>query len=166
MSFAIRPARDEDGAALKALIGGCWAEYSGCDVPVEAEIPEIDALASSYAAKGGALWVGEADAVIGMVGVKPGENGPRISNWEISKMYVAAGARGGGLAQALLKLAEDHAQSQGASRAFLWSDTRFERAHRFYEKQGYIRIGGIRALHDLANSLEYHYEKTLSGERP
>jgi GNAT superfamily N-acetyltransferase len=156
---AIRPARDEDGAALAALIASCWKEYPGCDVPVEEDIPDIHRLASSYGAKGGALWVAEADGdVTGMIGVRPHDNA-----YEISKMYVAAAARGSGLAQELLALAEAFAQRQGARRAILWSDTRFHRAHRFYEKQGYVRIGGIRELHDLANSLEYHYEKTLAG---
>jgi GNAT superfamily N-acetyltransferase len=157
MSAAIRPARDEDGAALAALISGCWKEYPGCDVPVEEEIPDIASLASSYAAKGGALWVGETDgAVIGMIGVKPHDDA-----YEISKMYVAAAARGSGIARNLLDLAEKFAREHGAERAILWSDTRFHRAHRFYENQAYVRQGAIRVLHDLANSLEYRYEKPL-----
>jgi GNAT superfamily N-acetyltransferase len=159
VNYAIRPARDEDGRALAALIGGCWAEYPGCNVPVEEDIPEIHALASDYASKGGALWVAEADGIIGMMGVKPHES----AAWEISRIYVAAEARGIGLAQELLALAEDYARAQGAARAVLWSDTRFLRAHRFYEKQGFVRIGGIRVLHDQANSLEFRYEKPLSG---
>ncbi len=159
MSAAIRPARDGDGAALASLISGCWKEYPGCDVPVEEEIPDISRLASSYAAKGGALWVSEADgAMIGVIGVKPHEGA-----YEISKMYVAAAARGGGLAQALLGLAEGFARAHDAEQAVLWSDTRFNRAHRFYEKQGYVRHGAIRVLHDLADSLEYGYAKPLAG---
>jgi GNAT superfamily N-acetyltransferase len=159
MTYTIRPARDEDGAALEALISACWAEYPGCDVPVAEDIPEIHALASDYAAKGGALWVAETDRIIGMISVKPHQG----AAWEVSRMYVAAEARGIGLAQELLALVEGHARTKGAARAILWSDTRFLRAHRFYEKQGFVRIGGIRVLHDQASSLEYRYEKPLSG---
>jgi GNAT superfamily N-acetyltransferase len=159
MSYAIRAARDADGAELAALISGCWAEYPGCDVPVEEDIPQIHALASDYAAKGGALWVAEAaGGVTGMVAIEPhGEAG------EISKMYVSAAMRGTGLAQDLLALAENISCQTGAKRAILWSDTRFHRAHRFYEKQGYVRKGPIRVLHDLANSLEFRYEKPLTS---
>jgi ribosomal protein S18 acetylase RimI-like enzyme len=45
----------------------------------------------------------------------------------------------------------------------LWSDTRFDRAHRFYEKRSYVRHGAIRALNDISNSLEYGYAKPVAG---
>jgi GNAT superfamily N-acetyltransferase len=47
----------------------------------------------------------------------------------------------------------------------LWTDTRFHRAHRFYEKHFYVRAGAIRALHDIANTIEYRYAKPVSGVR-
>jgi GNAT superfamily N-acetyltransferase len=74
-------------------------------------------------------------------------------------MYVAASQRGGGLAQALIDAAEGYARERGAAVMKLWTDTRFERAHRFYEKHGYVRQPGLRELHDLSNSVEYHYVK-------
>jgi GNAT superfamily N-acetyltransferase len=45
----------------------------------------------------------------------------------------------------------------------LWSDTRFDRAHRFYEKRGYVRSGPLRALGDKSNSVEFGYAKPLTG---
>ena len=45
----------------------------------------------------------------------------------------------------------------------LWSDTRFDRAHRFYEKRGYVRTGPLRALDDKSNSIEFGYAKPLAG---
>lgn len=45
----------------------------------------------------------------------------------------------------------------------LWSDTRFERAHGFYERRGYVRTGPIRVLNDLSNSLEFGYAKPVHG---
>jgi GNAT superfamily N-acetyltransferase len=45
----------------------------------------------------------------------------------------------------------------------LWSDTRFERGHRFYEKHSYVRAGPIRALNDISNSIEFAYAKPLAG---
>ena len=71
--------------------------------------------------------------------------------------------RGTDLAPRLLATAEAHARAAGATRLVLWSDTRFDRAHRFYEKHSYIRHGPIGVLHDLSNSLEFGYAKPVSG---
>ena len=45
----------------------------------------------------------------------------------------------------------------------LWSDTRFDRAHRFYEKRSYVRAGPLRVLGDKSNSVEFAYAKPLAG---
>jgi GNAT superfamily N-acetyltransferase len=47
----------------------------------------------------------------------------------------------------------------------LWTDTRFRRAHRFYERWSYVRDGPIRALHDIADTVEYRYAKPVQGVR-
>lgn len=82
------------------------------------------------------------------------------ATWEICRVYVHPDAHGAGLAATLLETAERHAVAAGATELVLWTDTRFERAHRFYEKHGYIRTGRTRDLHDLAQSTEYHFIKT------
>jgi GNAT superfamily N-acetyltransferase len=83
--------------------------------------------------------------------------------FEICKVYVAKENRGTGLSHALLGAAEAHARAAGAARLVLWTDTRFEAAHRFYEKRGYVRQGSIRILDDISNSLEFRYAKPLAG---
>jgi GNAT superfamily N-acetyltransferase len=156
----LRPGRDDDAAGFIDLIAGCWAEYPGCVMDLDGEVPELRALASHYAGQGGALWVAEADgAIAGMVATHPLADGA----WEICKMYVARAQRGTGLARALLEAAENHARDGGAATMKLWSDTRFDRAHRFYEKHSYVRSGPIRALHDVSNSIEFPYAKPLAG---
>ncbi|HET6184771.1 MAG TPA: GNAT family N-acetyltransferase [Acetobacteraceae bacterium] len=156
----IRPGRDADAAGFIALIGGCWAEYPGCVMDVDGEVPELRALASHYAGKGGALWSAEeAGRIVGVIAAWPEEPGI----WEIGRMYVARAERGTGLADALLDRAEAHAIAAGAARLQLWSDTRFERAHRFYERRSYVRTGPIRALNDRSNSIEFHYAKPVHG---
>ncbi len=160
--MVIRPGRDEDAAAFIALIGAAWAEYPGCVLDVDGEVPELRALATWFADAGGALWAAEREGtVVGMVGTLPAPAEPGA--WEIGRMYVAAGERGSGLAQRLLATAEAHARAAGAARLILWTDTRFDRAHRFYEKQGYIRHGAIRILEDLSKTLEYRYAKPARG---
>jgi GNAT superfamily N-acetyltransferase len=159
----VRPGRDSDQAGFIALIGACWAEYPGCILDVDAELPELRALATWFATRHGALWAAEQDGVVvGMVGTRPLPAEPGA--WEIGRMYVAAAQRGTGLAQRLLAGAEAHARAAGAARLVLWTDTRFERAHRFYERQGYVRQGPVRALDDLSHSLEFRYARPLGGE--
>jgi GNAT superfamily N-acetyltransferase len=158
---AIREGRDSDAAAFIALIDACWSEYPGCVLDVDREVPELRALASHFGEAGGALWAAERDGrIIGMAAVRPMR---QDRAWEVCKVYVAREARGTGLAASLLDRAEAHARAAGAERLVLWTDTRFEAAHRFYEKRGYVRQGSIRILDDLSNSLEFRYAKPLKG---
>lgn len=156
----LRAGRDQDAEGFIALIGACWAEYPGCVMDVDGEVPELRALATCIAGKGGALWAATADGrVVGMVATYPESPG----TWAISRMYVERAHRGTGLAQRLLDTAERHAIAAGATRLALWSDTRFERAHRFYERRGYARSGLTRDLHDLSNTTEFHYVKPVAA---
>jgi GNAT superfamily N-acetyltransferase len=156
----IRAGRDADANGFIDLIGTCWSEYPGIKIAVDAELPELHALASHYANRGGALWAAEADGqVVGMIGVVP-----RYSQtWEIVRLYTLERCRGTELAPQLLASAESYARSAGAMRLVLWSDTRFDRAHRFYEKHSYVRHGPIRVLHDISHSLEFGYAKPVYG---
>lgn len=155
----IRPGRDEDAAGFIALIETCWADYPGCILDVDLEAPELRALASYYRARGGMLWIaGEAD---GMVATAPLEAGA----WEICRVYVHPRLHGTGLGRQLLNVAERHAIGAGATELVLWTDTRFRRAHRFYENASYVRDGPVRALHDIANTIEYRYAKPVHGTR-
>lgn len=163
MSFTIRPGRDADADDFIRLIGDAWAEYPNCVLDVDAEVPELRALATHFAKNGGALWAAEAEdgEVVGMVATRPLRDEDEA--WEIGRMYVARAARGSGLAHALLDGAERHAVAHGARRMILWTDTRFESAHRFYEKRGYVRAGSIRILDDISKSLEFRYAKPATG---
>ena len=125
---------------------------------VDNEMPEYRALASYYVDAGGALWAAEQDgALVGMIATRPLAE----DEWEICRVYVHPSLHGGGLGHALLDTAERHAAAAG--RFTLWSDTRFRRAHRFYEKRSYVRSGPLRILNDVSNSLEYRYSKPRNG---
>ncbi|NMJ39996.1 GNAT family N-acetyltransferase [Roseomonas sp. JC162] len=157
----LREGRDSDAEGFIALIGACWGEYPGCLLDVDGEVPELRALATYFRDQGGTLWTAErAGRVIGMVGTRPLKED---AAWEICRMYVDAGARGAGLAGDLLRTAEAHARASGAQRMVLWTDTRFTRAHGFYEKHGYVRQGSIRILDDISHSLEFRYAKPAAG---
>lgn len=155
----IRDGQDADEPAFIRLIREAWAEYPGCVFDLDGELPELRALATHFAQADGALWVAEVDGIVqGMVACRPlGSD----DAYEICKMYVDRAQRGTGLAHALLERAEEWAARQGAARLVLWTDTRFEAAHRFYEKRSYVRSGSIRILDDLSKSLEFRYAKPL-----
>ena len=155
MSLEIRPGRDEDAAGYIALISRCWADYPGVELHVDAEVPELRALASYYAGLGGMVWV--AGAVMGMVAVRPRGEGV----WELCKVYVHPELHGAGLAAELVGMAEAHVRGAEGTGMELWTDTRFGRAHRFYEKLGYARVGMPRELGDLCGSWEHQYGRAL-----
>ena len=158
--WGLRAGQDGDASAIIALITSCWEEYPGVLMDVDGENPELRALASYFSEAGGALWVAwDNGALIGMVAARPSKG----TDWELCRMYVAQTARGTGLADDLVRTAEDFARARGAARMHLWSDTRFDRAHRFYERCGYVRVGGIRPLLDICNTLEFGYAKPLAG---
>ncbi|MFK8253768.1 GNAT family N-acetyltransferase [Ancylobacter terrae] len=160
--IVIRPATDADGDRIAALISACFAEYPGCVFERAAEFPELDAIATHFAARGGAIWVADGDEpVVGSLAAAPTEVPGTI---ELFKMYVARPARRGGLASALLARAIAFARGRQARRVRLWTDTRFLDAHRFYERHGFVRQPGERALHDLSDSREYPYCLRLAAD--
>ena len=157
----IRLGRDSDAEGFIALIGACWGEYPGCILDLDGEVPELRALDTYFRDQGGTLWAAEqAGRIVGMIGTRPLKED---AAWEICRMYVDAAARGSGLAMRLLDTAESHARAAGAGRMVLWTDTRFTRAHGFYEKRGYVRQGSIRILDDISHSLEFRYTKPAAG---
>ena len=156
--WQIRPGQDADGPGIIALIGTCWSVYPGLHLDVDGELPQLHALATNYENLAGALWVAEADdRIVGMIAVQQEQQ----TIWEICQVYVEPPLHGSGLGHALLDRAERHAMDGGAETLHLFSDTRFERAHRFYEKRSYVRRGPVRVLNDISNSLEFGYAKPV-----
>lgn len=154
----LREVVDADSWALIALIGACWSEYPGCVMDVAGECPELLAPASHFHAVGGRFWVlPEGDWIAACIGMAPGHKHPR----ELVKLYVARHRRGQGLGQALVRCVETHAREEGATGIELWSDTRFEDAHRLYQRLGYQPTGRSRHLYDLSATTEYEFEKLL-----
>ncbi|MDF2995148.1 MAG: GCN5-related N-acetyltransferase [Xanthobacteraceae bacterium] len=159
----IRPATDADGDGLAALIAGCFAEYDGCLFDRAAEFPELDAIATHFRDRNGIMWVAEHEGrIVGSVACAPTEEAGTV---ELFKLYVAREMRGRGLAGTLLRHVLGFARERGATAVRLFTDTRFLDAHRFYERNGFERLGEARPLHDISNSYEYPYRLSLAGER-
>jgi len=166
--ISLRPAQNADGVGMSALISLIFADYENCPF-VPDEFPELAAPATHYTTnKGGKLWVVDnasrsgPSAIVGSIAITPTHvNG--VS--ELFKVYLAHELRGTGVAKLLINQALDWARSNGFSATELWTDTRFLSGHRFYEKNGFVRLPGIRALHDAASTFEFGYRLSLSGAR-
>ena len=140
------------------MITSCYAEYPGCVLDVENEAPELKAVASYHAGKGGRFWVAERQGwVVASAGLLPADGG----SIELKKLYVLDSARRSGLGGRLCELVEREARSLGAGYVELWSDTRFKEAHRLYERRGYVRGPRTRELRDLSATVEYYFRKEL-----
>lgn len=157
--IVIRSARDEDSDGLIRLIGDVFAEYPGCILDVDSEMPELRQPASAAKADDGRWWVAELDGrLVGSIAVVPDDE----ATMELKKLYVASEARRRGLGAHLVTLVESEAKVRGCNRVTLWTDTRFEDAHRLYSRLGFVRAARTRLLNDLSNTIEFLYAKELS----
>ncbi|WP_367196980.1 GNAT family N-acetyltransferase [Amorphus sp. 3PC139-8] len=155
----LRPAKNSDGPGLVRLISTIFADYANCHY-VASEFPELAAPASHYRARGGALWVAEADGdVIGSLAIAATAE-PGV--FELFKVYLARPARRQGLARRLLENAISLALTGGGRRLRLWTDTRFLEGHRFYERTGFRRLPVVRAVPDASDTWEFAYVRDLA----
>lgn len=155
----IRDGRDDDSKQLIDLVGAVFAEYPGCVLDVDGECPDLRAPASYYLARGGRFWVAGGEGIVASVSCEPIKDGDAF---ELKRLYVSAGARGRGLGASLCRIVEEEARGRGVRAIELWTDTRFEDAHGLYRRLGYVRQPGTRDLHDLSNSTEYQFIKTIT----
>lgn len=157
----IRPAGRRDAAAVIDLIHRVFDEYGFIWDP-EDEFWDLLGDEFPYAAPRGAIWTARdaSGAVVGSIAAE------RLDQdaVELHRLYLDAHLRGRGHGRALLETGVDWARAGGAERVILWSDTRFEDAHRLYERRGFRR-SGQRALADVNQTVEYRYELGLESER-
>lgn len=155
----VRPARDEDSSCIIQLVARCFEDYDNCVLDVDAEEPELRTPATSF----WRFWAAEDLAtgrVVGCVAAAPSLDAqpPKV---ELKKLYVHPDLRGRRLGRRLIEIVEDVARGVGAKVVDLWSDTRFDTAHRVYERLGYLRGTQQRELHDLSATVEFYYSKRL-----
>ena len=153
-----RDARDDDGAALLALIGGVFDEYPGCVTDPD-EMPELRGIASYVREHRGEFWVAEdgSGRLVACCGYTQVPGGV-----ELKKLYVDKSARRQGVAATLCERVEAAARERGAAFVELWSDTRFLDAHRLYQKRGFVKTGETRELHDKSETVEFYFRLALA----
>ncbi|MDX1401600.1 MAG: GNAT family N-acetyltransferase, partial [Kiloniellales bacterium] len=80
---------------------------------------------------------------------------------QLYNLYLRPQLRGTGAGRLLIETVLSFGEAIGACEIVLWTDTRFERAHRFYEKIGFKRGPMVRSLADRSWSVEYFYRLRL-----
>lgn len=154
----LRHVRDEDGPALIELIGSIFGEYEGVYLEPDGLDSDLNAYASYIEAEGGEGFVVEGeDGLLACVSYSQIEG----TQYQLKRIYLSADLRGSGMGLKLLHHVETLAKARGAATMELWSDTRFTRAHRFYEREGYVKQAKTRDLHDSSNTTEFQFIKTL-----
>ena len=157
MTFQIEPAGHEHAPEVIELIHRVFDEYEFIWDPVD-EFWDLltEQHAFPYRSPIGGMWVMRDDAgsVVGSIAAER-VDGPTV---EFHRLYLDAHLRGRGLGRQLFETAVEWARNHGAWRVELWSDTRFEDAHRLYERLGYVKTD-TRELDDINNTVEFKYER-------
>ncbi|HEY0544399.1 MAG TPA: GNAT family N-acetyltransferase [Pyrinomonadaceae bacterium] len=157
MSIRLRPTIPEDVPSILSLIDGIFAEYA-CKLDAVNEDRHLLAPGPYFRASGGEFWVVEDDegAILATAAVAL-----HLDAGELKALYVHPKLRRHGWGRRLTGLAIEHARRAGRPRMLLWSDTRFQAAHRLYRSMGFTEFGE-RELHDSNHSREYGFELSLA----
>jgi GNAT superfamily N-acetyltransferase len=156
-AIVIEPARIADAPAIVALIGRVFREYEFSWNPA-AEVPDLFDFDRHYGGAAGAFWVARLDGqVVGSVGVARLPDGRA----ELHRLYLDATLRGRGVGRALVDTVLDWCRGAGIRRLVLWSDTRFDRAHRLYEGMGFRQTDEREVPDDPNDTREFGYERVV-----
>ena len=156
-AIVIESARAEDAPGIIALIGRVFAEYNFVWNPAT-EVPDLFDLERHYGGRQGAFWVARLGGqIVGSVGVERLPDGRA----ELHRLYLDASLRGRGLGRALVDAVLGWCRDAGIMQLTLWSDTRFDRAHRLYEGMGFTKNGEREIPDDPNDTREFGYERAV-----
>ena len=154
MTAIIRRATEADAESVVAAVRAVYDEYG---FAWDADGYHAD-LANTRRHYGDAFWVADEDGdVVGTAGLEL--SGAKVGQLEdcdcsLERLYVLDQARGRGAGSALVRAVVDEARAHGRRRLAIWSDKRFEDAHRLYERLG-ARVVAERVHDDPDSSHEW-----------
>lgn len=173
----IRLATPEDGLGIAACVKEVFDEYGFTweeeDYNADLFHPEV------YLGENGQFWVAEDEdgIIVGCGGIAwhvtisgaPGETALdeagviRISatGGGVARMYVRPRARNQGIASQIMRLIEGAARERGLEYVEIWSDKKFDDAHRLYQRFG-AKIVADRISTDPDQSPEWGFIWTLT----
>lgn len=153
----ITPATRDDARGVIDLIGRVFAEYGWIWNPAT-EVPDLLRWTPHYEPPHGAFFVvRQPDRIVGSVGVDRVDG----NTAELHRLYLEPSVRGRGLGDALVETVLDWCRGNGITRVVLWSDTRFEHAHRLYLRRGFRQTGERELPEDVNQTREYGFERDV-----
>jgi len=138
VAVRIRSAVAADSPAAAAVVRAVFDEYGFTweERGYHADLLNVETSFASF-------FVAELDGrVVGTAGLS--------QHGSLERLYVVPEARGAGVGSALLAAVADEARSCGHTRLEIWSDKRFEDAHRLYQRLGATVVG--ERVHDDPDS--------------
>ncbi len=142
--MVLRPYRKEDRDPVIALIDGVYREYAD-RVHLEKSEADLRNVPANYA-PGYFMVLEDAGEIRATIAISPDPERPEVCF--LKRLYLDARLRGTGAGARLMEWFLETARGLGMTRAELWSDVRFERAHAFYRKHGFQNDGEIRDMDD------------------
>ncbi|MCH8495170.1 MAG: GNAT family N-acetyltransferase [Balneolales bacterium] len=160
LDFELRLASQDDIPALTRIIEDVFIEYGWIFVAKD-ELPDFldfDVYFESNTMQPGKPRLfkverttdGGKSRICGCIALKF-----NIEGAYLSRVYLQENVRGKGVGQWIVEEVMGISRVEGGTEMHLWTDTRFEAAHRLYEKLGFAKTNEIRSLHDINNSFEW-----------
>jgi putative acetyltransferase len=168
----MRKYRPEDKESIIQMIDFIYQEY-GDEIYLQGADKDLLDIETNYL-QNGEFWVETKEKsneqIIGSIAIKRSKRSWFTRFYPeddlnsvacLKRFYLLAEYRGSGLAQKIHDTAIQWCQQNHIRKLFLWSDTRFTRAHAFYQKNGYEQKH-IRNMNDGAMPYqEYYFVKML-----
>jgi putative acetyltransferase len=142
----LRSATSTDQQQIVDLISRVYSEYGEkiCLEDADKDLLDIDGY---YFGQGGAFWVlDDGQQVLGTHAAHASFQSPDVCTFR--RLYLDTSLRGSEWGALLMQTTIDWARDHRFPRVEFWSDTRFERAHRFFKKFGFNKTGEVRTMHD------------------
>lgn len=140
----LRPYSEKDKDSIITLIDEIYREYGDkiCLERADSDLLDID---QSYGQESFCV-LADTETIWGTIALTTRQENPPISI--LRRFYLHHKMRGTQWAPNMIQWARNLAQERHSARMEFWSDTRFDRAHAFYEKQGFERDGTVRTMND------------------
>lgn len=149
-----RPAVAADSAAVVEVATAVYVEYG-----FQWDMHDLEDLAAHHLTDTSSFWVAElGNHVVGIVGLKLAHEvvGDVACDCSVHRMYVHHDVRRVGIASGLMDCVLGSARRAGCSTMAIWTDKRFDGAHRMYDGLGARRVTE-RDLGDINHSHEWGY---------
>ncbi|MBT7982161.1 MAG: GNAT family N-acetyltransferase [Verrucomicrobiales bacterium] len=159
----IRTATNADSEEIIALISSIYDEYGEIMYTDGADRDLLD-IHRHYHESGGDFVVLENDQkkIVGSHATLPKDKSAGLLTFR--RLYLEKTMRGSGAGKTLMDWAVKWTEDHNYKRVEFWSDTRFKRAHQFFENYGFQKTGEIRDMDDGALPYsEYFFSLNLSS---